>query len=254
MNLTDLELKAFLEEKYLSYNNASFIPLDPISIPHRFSLKEDIEISAFLVAIIAWGRRDMIIRNGNKLMKLMGESPYDFVMNSHTKLGGFKHRTFNEIDALHFIESIRNIYLNHNGLEGLFNNLLNDHQDDIQASLSAFKKVFFSIAHERRTTKHIADPLKGSSAKRINMFLRWMVRKDNHGVDFGIWKQISPAVLYMPLDVHTGRVARRLGLLKRKQNDWKAVAELTNTLRKFDPQDPVKYDFALFGLGIEEKF
>ena len=248
------ELKTFLDEKYLQYNTPEFIPRDPISIPHRFSLKEDIEICAFFVAIIAWGRRDVIIRNGNKLMKLMGDSPYDFVMNSDTKLKGFKHRTFNETDVHCFVNSLRNIYLNYNGLEGLFNTLIKDHGGDIQASISAFKKVFFSISHESRTTKHISDPIKGSSAKRINMFLRWMVRRDDRGVDFGIWNTISPSVLHLPLDVHTGRVSRKLGLLNRKQNDWRAVSELTGAMREFDADDPVKYDFALFGLGIEEKF
>ncbi|MBL4755309.1 MAG: TIGR02757 family protein [Flavobacteriales bacterium] len=252
--LPDLELKTFLEEKYLRYNNDAFIAPDPISIPHRFTVKEDIEISAFFVATIAWGRRDVIIRNGKKLMKLMGESPYDFVMNSCTKFNHFKHRTFNEIDTNNFVACIKNIYLTHNGLEGLFNKLIKENHGDIQATISDFKRIFFSIPHDARTTKHISDPSKGSSAKRINMFLRWMVRQDNHGVDFGIWNQISPSVLHMPLDVHTGRVARRLGLLERKQDDWKAVAELTASLRVFDPSDPVKYDFALFGLGIDEKF
>jgi len=254
MNIPIAELNTFLDEKYLRYNTAAFIAQDPISIPHSFTRREDIEISAFLVAIIAWGRRDIIIRNGNKLMKLMGDSPYDFIMNSDLKLKDFKHRTFNETDLNFFVSSIRNIYLNYNGLEGLFNSLIEDSKGDIQASISGFKKVFFSIPHESRTTKHISDPIKGSSAKRINMFLRWMVRRDQGGVDFGIWDKISPSVLHLPLDVHTGRVARKLGLLKRKQDDWRAVSELTESMRQFDPDDPVKYDFALFGLGIEEKF
>lgn len=254
MKLTDQQLKTFLEEKYKQYNTCTFITADPISVPHSFNLKEDIEISAFLVATIAWGRRDIIINNGRKLMKLMGNSPYDFVLNSGHKLRGFKHRTFNETDLNFFINSLNNIYLNHNGLQGLFNHLIEYHNGHIQTVISGFKKVFFEIPHERRTTKHVSDPLKGSSAKRINMYLRWMVRKDKQGVDFGIWDNISPSLLHMPLDVHTGRVARKLGLLKRKQNDWRAVDELTKAMRKFDPNDPVKYDFALFGLGIEEHF
>lgn len=254
MDLSEEELLLFLEEKYLAYNNRAFIDRDPISIPHKFKLKEDIEISAFLVAIIAWGRRDVIIGNGQKMMELMGNNPFNFVMNSSKDLSGFKHRTFNENDLIYFIKSIKNIYLNYNGLENLFTNLIEDNSGSIQVAISEFKKVFFSLPHEPRITKHISDPLKGSSAKRINMFLRWMVRKDKGNVDFGIWDKISPAILHMPLDVHTGRVARKLGLLKRKQNDWRAVEELTNTLRHFDVNDPVKYDFALFGLGIEEKF
>ena len=248
------DLKTFLEEKHLQYNTPEFISRDPISIPHRFTMKEDIEISAFLVAIIAWGRRDIIIRNGNRLMKLMGDSPYHFIMNSTAKIRGFKHRTFNEIDMHFFARSIKNIYLHYNGLEPLFNGLLNQNNGDMKIAISDFKKVFFSITHQSRTTKHIADPIRGSSAKRINMFLRWMVRRDERGVDFGIWNSISPSLLHMPLDVHTGRVGRKLGLLKRKQNDWRAVADLTAAMREFDPDDPVKYDFALFGLGIEEKF
>jgi uncharacterized protein (TIGR02757 family) len=248
------DLKTFLEEKHLQYNTPEFISRDPISIPHRFTMKEDIEISAFLVAIIAWGRRDIIIRNGNRLMGMMGKNPYDFIMNSTGTLKGFKHRTFNEIDAQYFIDSIKNIYLNHNGLEGLFNDLLNKNNGDIKIAISDFKRVFFSITHKSRTTKHIADPMRGSSAKRINMFLRWMVRRDERGVDFGIWKSITPSLLHMPLDVHTGRVARKLGLLERQQDNWRAVAELTAAMREFDPDDPVKYDFALFGLGIEEHF
>jgi len=253
-NFPCTDLETFLEEKYLQYNTPEFITRDPISIPHKFTIKEDIEISAFLIAIIAWGRRDVIIRNGNRLMKMMGENPYDFIMNSTKPLKGFKHRTFNEIDAQHFMRSLKNIYLKHNGLEGLFNDLLNQNNGDMKISISDFKKVFFSITHESRTTKHIADPVRDSSAKRINMFLRWMVRRDQQGVDFGIWNSISPSLLYMPLDVHTGRVARKLGLLKRQQDNWRAVAELTAAMREFDPDDPVKYDFALFGLGIEENF
>ncbi|MBL4657705.1 MAG: TIGR02757 family protein [Flavobacteriales bacterium] len=254
MNLPEKDLYEFLEEKYLKYNSPSFILHDPICVPHGYSLKEDIEISAFLMATIAWGRRDVIIRNGKKLMNMMGESPYDFVMNSTEKIDGFKHRTFNESDLNYFIGIIKNIYLNYNGLEGLFTRLIKDKGGDIQAAISAFKTVFFELPHEPRITKHISDPLKGSSAKRINMYLRWMVRRDNRGVDFGLWEGISPSVLHLPLDVHTGRVARKLGLLQRKQDDWRAVKELTAALRKYDPNDPAKYDFALFGLGIEEQF
>lgn len=250
------ELKEFLEAKVIEYNNPTFIESDPIQIPHQFSLKEDIEISAFLSAIIAWGNRKMIIKNANRMMDLLGNSPYDFIMQHNEKqldkLNNFVHRTFNDTDFRFFIKSLKNIYQNHNGLESVF--AKNAKTDSLQNSIHQFKKVFFEIDHPSRTQKHVSDPLKGSAAKRINMFLRWMVRNDNTGVDFGIWKTISPAQLSCPLDVHSGNVGRKLGLLTRKQNDAKALLELDTNLRKMDAQDPVKYDFALFGLGVFEKF
>ena len=249
------ELKDFLDEKVILYNNPNFIASDPIQIPHRFSIKEDIEIAGFLSATIAWGNRTMIIRNADKMMDLMGNSPYDFVV-SHSaeqleRFDNFVHRTFNPTDFKTFIRGLKHIYNNHNGLENIFKNT---EDTFLQTNISDFKKKFFEIEHEQRTQKHISDPLNNSAAKRINMFLRWMVRNDKAGVDFGIWKNTSPAYLSCPLDVHSGNVARKLGLLTRKQNDAKAVLELDTNLRRLDPNDPTKYDFALFGLGVFEGF
>ncbi len=253
MNKT--ELKDFLDEKVIQYNNFDFIESDPIQIPHLFTLKEDIEIAGFLSATIAWGNRKMIIKNSKNLMDIMGNSPYDFVMNhSEDNLGSldnFVHRTFNSLDAKTFMKALQNIYKNHNGLEAVFSK--NQEENSMQKSIHEFKKIFFEIEHLQRTQKHISDPLNNSAAKRINMFLRWMVRNDNK-VDFGIWNTISTSKLSCPLDVHSGNVARKLGLLKRKQNDGKALAELDLSLRKLDKNDPVKYDFALFGLGVFEGF
>ena len=254
--MTKPELKEFLDEKVDLYNNPNFIESDPILIPHQFSLKEDIEIAGFLAATIAWGNRKMIIQNSNKMMNLMGNSPLDFVMNHQEhhleKLENFVHRTFNTIDLTTFIKGLNHIYTNHNGLEAVF--AKNQEAFSMQKSISEFKKLFFEVEHHNRTQKHISDPLNNSAAKRINMYLRWMVRNDTKGVDFGIWKTISPAALSCPLDVHSGNVARKLGLLSRKQNDSKALLELDTNLRKLDKIDPVKYDFALFGLGVFEKF
>jgi len=251
MNFT--ELKEFLDFKADEYNNPNFIESDPIQIPHRYQLKEDIEISAFFASTIAWGNRKMIINSANKMMQALGNNPFDFIMYAKDyqieDINHIVHRTFNSEDFRFFIKSLRNIYQNHGGLESVFR--LNQ-ELDIQNRISNFKKIFFEINHQQRTTKHISDPLKGSSSKRINMFLRWMVRNDNKGVDFGIWKHIKPSELSCPLDVHSGNVARSLGILNRKQNDQKALKELDAALRKFDHNDPVKYDFALFGLGVFE--
>lgn len=250
------ELKAFLNEKVVLYNNPDFIDTDPIQIPHLFTQKEDIEIAGFLSATIAWGNRKMIINNAKKMMELMGNSPYDFVMSHNDyhleSLENFVHRTFNGTDFTTFIRSLKNIYINHGGLEPLF--AKHEQNNSLQKSISEFKKIFFEIVHQQRTQKHISDPLNGSAAKRINMFLRWMVRKDNAGVDLGIWKSITTSSLSCPLDIHSGNVARKLGILKRKQNDAKALLELDTELRLLDPTDPVKYDFALFGLGVFEGF
>jgi uncharacterized protein (TIGR02757 family) len=254
MNKT--ELKSFLDEKVELYNNLNFIESDPIQIPHLFSLKEDIEIAGFLAATIAWGNRKMIINNSKKMIDFMGNSPYDFVMshneNQLESLDNFVHRTFNGQDFIQFIKSLQHIYTNHNGLEAVF--AKNASKDSMQKSISEFKKIFFEINHLPRTQKHVSDPMNGSAAKRINMFLRWMVRQDTHGVDFGLWKTISMSALSCPLDVHSGNVARKLELLLRKQNDAKALSELDTNLRLLDANDPVKYDFALFGLGVFEKF
>ena len=250
------ELKSFLDEKVTIYNNPNFIESDPIQIPHLFTLKEDIEISGFLVATIAWGNRKSIINNGHRLVEIMGNSPYDFVMNFSEKnsesLSPFVHRTFNNEDLFYFLKALQNIYKNHGGLENVFAGY--SEKNSMQPAIHNFKKVFFEMPHTARTQKHISDPLKNSAAKRINMFLRWMVRNDNAGVDFGIWKSINPSQLSCPLDIHSGNVARKLNLLKRKQNDGKALFELDNSLRKLDLKDPVKYDFALFGLGVFERF
>ncbi|MBV1924027.1 MAG: TIGR02757 family protein [Flavobacteriaceae bacterium] len=250
------ELKGFLDEKVILYNQPKFIESDPIQIPHSFSEKEDIEIIAFLTATIAWGNRKSIINNGKKLATIMGNSPYDFVMNysddDAEKISGFVHRTFNATDLDYFLKALKYIYTEHKGLEHVFKK--HEQPFTLQPAIHEFKQLFFSIPHPLRTQKHISDPMKNSAAKRINMFLRWMVRNDNTGVDFGIWKGISPSILSCPLDVHSGNVARKLGLLKRKQNDGKALAELDTSLRLLDKEDPVKYDFALFGLGVFEKF
>jgi len=257
MKLSSFELKSFLDEKYDLYNRETFIDTDPIQIPKAFSKKEDIEIAGFLAATIAWGQRPTIIKNANKLMDWMDQAPYDFILNAEASdfeaFAEFKHRTFNGEDAIFFMKALQNIYKNHGGLETVFSKPIKD-SGEMKAALAYFREVFFSIEHPSRTEKHVSNVLKKSSAKRLNMFLRWMVRKDSRGIDFGLWESISPACLYLPLDVHTGRVGRKLELLKRKQDDWNAVDEITTSLRKLDPADPVKYDFALFGLGIFEKF
>lgn len=250
-------IKEFLDEKSDRYNYPDFIESDPIQIPHQYSEKNDIEISAFLASTIAWGQRVTIIKNLQKLMALMDHAPYDFVMNHSEndleRLSYFKHRTFNGEDCKFFIKSLKNIYLNHSSIGDLVQNIFLEKKDVFEV-LSELRKVFFEIEYPVRTQKHFSNVLKGSSAKRLNMFFRWMIRKDNCGVDFGLWEKIPMSELYLPLDVHTGNVARKLGLLKRKQNDWKAVEEITSVLKSFDPIDPVKYDFALFGLGVFEKF
>jgi len=251
------EVKLFLEEKYLQYNNPSFIVCDPISIPHGFSGPRDREISGFLTAAISWGRRDLIIRSSRHLIKMMENTPYEFIMSAGEKemerLSGFVHRTFNGTDCVYFIKGLRHIYSNFFSMEEvLLHGMKNE--GSLKDGLSHLRSVFFSIPHLSRHEKHFADVMGGAAGKRLNMFLRWMVRKDSFGVDFGIWKKINPAMLYIPLDLHSGNTARRLGLLKRKMNDWKAVEELTDVLREFDPTDPVKYDFALFGLGVNDEF
>ncbi|RAJ12643.1 TIGR02757 family protein [Arenibacter echinorum] len=254
--MTQEELKEFLDAKVEQYNRPDFLSTDPLRIPHRFTKKEDIEISGFLTATIAWGNRKSIINNSERMMELLENSPFDFIMNHQEKdlekLQGFVHRTFNGEDLTYFIRSLNNIYKQHGGLEKTF--ALQGDITSLQMSISKFKTIFFELDHQQRTTKHVSDPQKGSAAKRINMFLRWMVRNNSSGVDFGIWDRISPSQLSCPLDVHSGNVARKLGLIQRKQNDGKALAELDANLRKLDPLDPVKYDFALFGLGVFEKF
>lgn len=256
MKLSNNDLKEFLDTKVEQYNHPKFIESDPIQIPHQFSTKEDIEIAGFLTATIAWGNRKSIINNAKRMMQLLDNSPYDFVLNhKNTDLEAllpFVHRTFNGEDFIQFIKGLQHIYTKHHGLEYVFSKY--SENNSMQSAIHHFKKTFFEIDHLPRTQKHVSDPLKNSAAKRINMYLRWMVRNDAKGVDFGIWESLSPAQLSCPLDVHSGNVARKLGLLKRKQNDGKALLELDSNLRKMDAKDPVKYDFALFGLGVFEKF
>lgn len=252
--MTHADLKEFLDEKVALYLKPNFISEDPISIPHQFTKKEDIEIAAFLSATIAWGRRPMILKNAAKMIQIMDHSPHDFILNASNteilKSLDFCHRTFQGIDFQTFIYALRNIYQNHNGLEACFYT----EKEDMSEGISNFKQTFFSIEHLQRTQKHVSDPLKGSASKRLIMFLRWMVRPNNKGVDFGIWKSLNPSQLSCPLDVHTANVGRKLGLITRKANDWKTVKELDVHLRSFCKEDPAKYDFALFGLGVYEKF
>lgn len=248
-------LKDFLEKKFLEYNSPSFIESDPIAVPRSFEKKEDIEIAAFLTATTAWGNRKSILKDSRYLLQMMDNRPFAFLMEASPKelkpFNRFVHRTFNGTDCSFFLESLKNIYLNHGGLENLFTEI---NKIGVKESIVHFRKIFLETPHERRSEKHISDPSKGSPAKRINLFLRWMVRNDDYGVDFGLWREVYPSNLICPLDVHVVRVSRKLGLLSRKANDWKAAEELTINLRKFDPCDPVKYDFALFGLGVFEKF
>jgi len=247
------DLKKFLDEKYQEYNNVKFIEDDPIQIPHLFTNRKDIEIAGFLTSIISWGNRKSIINNAKKMMNLLDNSPYDFIKNckdSEIKKLEFVHRTFNSIDFRFFLHSLKNIYTQNESMEDVF---LDDDSDFMFDGIINFRKIFFSVDHEKRSQKHISNPLKNSCCKRINMFLRWMVRNDQN-VDFGIWKKIKRSKLSCPLDVHTGRVARKLGLIQRKQNDFKSLCELDKNLRLLDKEDPVKYDFSLFGLGMYEGF
>jgi len=251
------ELKELLDLKYDQYDTIGFIASDPVSVPHLFTKKEDIEIAAFLAATIAWGQRAAIVSNASKLIEWMDMSPHDFVVNANTyDLKAFKkfvHRTFNGDDCIFFLRALRKMYRQYGSMENVF---AHGYQQDntVRSGIVHLRNTFFSLKHEARVEKHFSDPEKNSSCKRINLFLRWMVRHDKRGVDFGIWESIPAAALLCPLDVHSGNVSRKLGLLIRKQNDWKAVEELTAGLRKFDATDPVKYDYALFGLGIFEKF
>lgn len=258
--MSSAELHEFLDLKVEQYNTPVFIESDPICIPHLFTKKEDIEIAGFLTATIAWGQRKTIINNARKLMQWMDDDPHQFILNfTENDIKPFKkfaHRTFNGVDCIYFLHSLRNIYTNHHGLENAFtpSPLGEGRGEGIKKTIVAFRKIFLELPHPTRVAKHVSNPEENSAAKRINMYLRWMVRNDGKGVDFGIWKNIQPAQLNCPLDVHSGNVARKLGVLTRKQNDWKAVEELTHVLRKLDPNDPVKYDFALFGLGVFEGF
>lgn len=244
------DLKLFLEESYEKYNNIAFIEDDPISIPHLFDSKKDIEIIGFIVAVISWGNRKSIIKNGHLLVDIMGNQPYQFIINaSESELREIKfvHRTFNQNDLRFFILAFREFYQQNKSLEKYFLK-----GETTQIRISNFRDAMLKTPHETRSEKHLSNPLKNSAAKRINMFLRWMVRNDNRGVDFGLWNSFGMENLMIPLDVHTGNIARKLGLLKRHQNDWKALEELMVALRKFDSKDPCKYDFSLFGLGVNK--
>lgn len=257
MNILQKQLFELLEEKADFYNTISFIDNDPICIPHLFTRKQDIEIAGFLSASLAWGQRTTIISKARDLMQRMENSPYEFITNGSesdfSSFESFVHRTFQTDDCIYFLTALRHIYLNCGGLENIFTAGYRNN-NSIKHAITHFRTEFFSFPHLIRTRKHISDPANGSAAKRINMFLRWMVRNDDKGVDFGIWKNISQADLMCPLDLHSGRVARTLGLLSRKQDDWTSVEELTAKLRTFAPADPVKYDFALFGTGVNEKY
>jgi len=253
------DIIALLESKYLEYNKPEFIETDPVFVPHQFTRKEDIEISGFLTALIAWGRRPSILENGMRMMKLMDMKPYEFVMYASEDelscLSGFVHRTFNDIDLRAIVLSLRNVYLNHGGLERIFSDSVTPYAKNVFSGIVHARYVLIQHVHfPRRTHKHVANPAKGSAAKRINMFLRWMVRNDRQGVDFGLWEGIEMSQLICPLDVHTGNVSRKLGLVERKQNDWKTACMLTDRLKKYCPHDPVKYDYSLFGLGVFEHF
>ncbi len=254
----NFQLKQFLDEKVVQYNTPAFISDDPISLPHEFSKKQDIEIVGFWLAVLAWGQRKTIINKGRELIALMDGAPHDFMVN-HTEKDReaflpFKHRTFQAIDTLYFLEFLQHFYKRNESLETAFSQHITPTDTHVGKALEGFHDLFFSLPYApKRTRKHIATPVRKSTCKRLNMFLRWMVRQDNKGVDFGIWKTIKPAQLLIPLDVHVDRVARKLNLVTRKQTDWKTVLELTEALRSLDPDDPVKYDFALFALGVVEK-
>ena len=244
-------LKEYLDEKFEQYNNRQFIETDPIQLVHRFERKEDIEIVGLLISTIAWGKREMIIKSGERMLSIMGDKPYEFIMNySANALPDFVHRTFNAQDLDFFFRALQSIYQRLGSLEAAFSS--HDEFPGVQGRIVSFRNEVLKTEHEKRSEKHLSDPSRGSAAKRLNMYLRWMVRNDNSGVDFGIWKSIPTSELMIPLDVHTARVARDLKLLKRKQNDWKALEEIMSVFRKFDPNDPGKYDFSLFGIGAFE--
>lgn len=249
------QLRVFLNKKVKYYNRPEFIPSDPISIPHRFSKKQDIEIAGFFAATFAWGNRASILNSCNRLMSLMQDAPHDFILNHEEKdlkrFEDFKHRTFNSTDLLYFIHFFKTYFKKENSLENAFAQFISGKDENVEPALTGFHDLFFSFGDfPLRTKKHVATPKRNSTCKRLNMFLRWMVRNDKTGVDFGIWKKIKPSQLVCPCDVHVDRVARKLGLIKSKQTNWKTALELTSKLKEFDANDPVKYDFALFGLGV----
>lgn len=248
-------VKRKLDSWYIQYNKAAFIENDPVLIPHRFSKKEDQEISAFFAATFAWGQRKTIIQKTMELMELMDHAPHQFILQHKDsdlkKLLHFKHRTYQATDTFYFIDFLHRHYSEHASLENAFSDFMKKKDADVSNGLIGFENYFFNVDYApQRTRKHVATPQRNSSCKRLNMFLRWMVRKDEHGVDLGLWKKIKASQLLCPLDVHVGRIARELGLLNRDKDDWQSVLELTAALREFDPADPVKYDYALFGRGV----
>lgn len=251
-------LRKLLDERVMLYDTPAFIPADPISIPHRFTKKQDIEIAGFFAATLAWGIRTTIINNCTRLMNWMDNAPHEFILHHQPEdlkqMLGFAHRTFNATDLLYFIETLQRHYQQYNSLEDAFVPQDTFEEDNVGPALIHFHNYFFFGEHPERTRKHVSTPARGSACKRLCMFLRWMVRKDEAGVDFGIWKKISPAQLVCPLDVHVARVAHRLGLIPEEKANWRSALELTNTLRQWRPQDPTVYDYALFGLGAEERF
>ena len=259
MNTRTRDLKEWLDAAYDQYARPDFIADDPIQVPRAFDQRADAESIGLLTALIAWGQRKTIIRNAWELVRLFDEHPHAFIMDaSHQeldRLDRFVHRTFNGIDLRHFVLGLRHLYVTYGGIEEAFITGTDGRPDpaDMSTMIARFRQRLLEPPHPARLEKHLADPSRGSHAKRINMYLRWMVRPADRGVDLGLWKRIPPAALHMPLDVHTGRVARALGLLHRPQDDWRAVEELTTALRAFDPHDPVKYDIALFGMGVEAK-
>ncbi|MET3875483.1 TIGR02757 family protein [Chitinophaga sp. OAE865] len=252
------KLREFLDAKAAYYNHPDFIANDPVSIPHRFSVLQDIEIAGLFAAVLAWGNRTSIINKCTELMKMMDDSPYDFIRHhqpkDRMKLLSFCHRTFNGLDLLYFVEFLQHYYMNVTSLEFAFSAHITPQDENVEKALIGFRKVFFALEHPERTGKHIATPAKNSACKRLNMYLRWMVRNDENGVDFGLWQHISPSQLVCPMDVHVSRVATRLGIIEEAKADWKTATALTHQLKKLDPDDPAKYDFALFGLGVIEKY
>ncbi|WP_143309744.1 TIGR02757 family protein [Chitinophaga vietnamensis] len=252
------QLKDFLDAKADYYDHPDFIANDPISIPHRFSLLQDVEIAGLFAAVLAWGNRTSIIKKCTELMNRMDNAPYDYIRHheprERMKLMDFCHRTFNGLDLLYFVEFLQHYYSNVTSLEFAFSSHLGPKDENVEKALLGFHKVFFALEHPERTRKHLSTPAKNSACKRLNMYLRWMVRKDENGVDFGLWEHISPAQLICPVDVHVSRVAARLGLIQDAKADWKTAVALTHQLKQLDPEDPAKYDFALFGLGVIEKY
>ncbi|MBV8254918.1 MAG: TIGR02757 family protein [Chitinophaga sp.] len=252
------QLRDFLDAKAAQYDHPDFIKNDPIIIPHSFSKLQDIEIAGLFAAILAWGNRTTIINKCRELMKMMDNSPYDYIRNhqprERMKLMSFVHRTFNGLDLLYFVEFLQHYYTNVTSLEFAFSSHMSEEDENVEKGLLGFHKVFFALEHPERTRKHISTPARNSACKRLNMYLRWMVRQDENGVDFGLWNHISPSQLVCPMDVHVSRVATRLGIISGPKADWKTAVALTHALKKLDPDDPAKYDFALFGLGVIEKY